>query len=60
MSGAEYAIQEVAKRLDDEYEWEVITSRMHSSLPNVERVGNITIHRVGFGWGSIDKLLSPF
>lgn len=56
--GAELAIKEVTDRIDD-YAFFLVTARMRWSLPRVERIGNVEVHRVGVGAGFLDKLLSP-
>ena len=49
VGGAEVAIKEITDRLSpDEYEFHMITLRFNSALPEVERVGNILVHRIGF------------
>lgn len=58
-SGAEIAIKEIADRLPH-HEWDLITARISSDLPRVERQGSITIHRVGVGHPTLDKFLLPF
>jgi glycosyltransferase involved in cell wall biosynthesis len=49
VGGAEVAMKEITDRLDPhEYAFEMITLRFDSNLPKVEKVGNITVHRIGF------------
>ena len=49
IGGAEIAIKEITDRMSpDEYEFEMITLRFGRNLPKVERVGNVTVHRIGF------------
>ncbi len=49
VGGAEVAMKEITDRLDpNEYQFDMITLRFDSALPRVERVGNITVHRIGF------------
>lgn len=49
VGGAEVAIKEITDRLNpDEYEFHMITLRFNRALPKVEKVGNITLHRIGF------------
>lgn len=57
-SGAEIAIKEIADRLPD-YTWDLITARLDKSLPTEETVGSVRIHRVGFGFKTLDKFLLP-
>ena len=49
VGGAEVAIKEITDRLDSkEFEFDMITLRFDSNLPRVEKVGNVTVHRIGF------------
>jgi len=52
------AIKEVTDRLPT-YSWDLITARMRRDLPVRETCGAVTIYRVGFGWGWVDKFLLP-
>lgn len=52
------AIKEITDRLP-EHEWHLFTARMKRDLPRVEKMGNVVVHRVGPGWGNLDKLLLP-
>jgi len=48
VGGAEVAIKEITDRLDpSEYQFDMITLRFDSKLPEVERVGNVTVYRIG-------------
>lgn len=57
IGGAELAIKEITDRLGD-FEFDLITARMDSKLPKVEKVGNVNVYRVGFG-SKFDKFLLP-
>jgi len=53
VGGAEIAIKETTTRLGfaeyrGEYLFDMITLRFDRNLPKVERIGNVTIHRIGF------------
>lgn len=49
VGGAEVAIKEITDRIDpSEIEFHMVTLRMDSTLPAVEKVGNILVHRIGF------------
>ena len=49
VGGAELAIKEITDRFDpSEYSFDMITLRFDSNLPKVERMGNVTVHRIGF------------
>lgn len=48
VGGAELAIKEITDRIDaGEYSFDMVTLRFDSKLPLVERVGNVTVHRIG-------------
>ena len=46
IGGAEVAIKEITDRIDD-VEFYMVTNRFDSTLPKVERVGNVKVHRIG-------------
>lgn len=49
VGGAEVAIKEITDRIDpNKYSFDMITLRFDSNLPRVEKVGNVTVHRIGF------------
>jgi len=60
VGGAEVAIKEITSRLGDRYIFDLITARLDAALPKEERVGNITVYRVGIGVSLLDKLLLLF
>lgn len=47
IGGAEVAVQEITKRLKD-FHFEIITLRMDRNLPRLEKMENVTVHRIGF------------
>jgi len=48
VGGAEVAIKEITDRISPEqYEFHMLTGRFDSSLPKIEKVGNITVYRIG-------------
>jgi len=48
VGGAEVAIKEISDRIDPrEIEFHMVTNRFDSTLPRVEKVGNILVHRIG-------------
>lgn len=59
VGGAEVAIKEITDRLQDEFEFDLICA-MYTKLPRIERVGFVTVYRVGWGVRILDKLVSPF
>src|SRR3990172_9518897 len=48
VGGAELAIKEITDRLGDEYSFDMVTLRFDRTLPAVEKIGNVTVHRIGF------------
>jgi glycosyltransferase involved in cell wall biosynthesis len=57
VGGAEIAIKEITDRLPD-WKFDMVTARIQPGLASKEQIGNITVHRVGFG-KSFDKYLLP-
>lgn len=47
IGGAELAIKEITDRIND-IEFDLITLRFDSKLPEIEKMGNITVYRIGF------------
>ncbi len=56
VGGAEIALREVATRLKNKYEIQIVTARM-KRLPSTEIMDGILVHRLGFGIQWLDKLL---
>ncbi len=57
MGGAEVAIREITDRASG-FEFDLVCARLRPGLPSVEKIGNITVHRIGFGM-TFDKYLLP-
>jgi len=53
IGGAEVAVKEITDRLGDEVDFDMITLR--KSAPKFERIGNVNVYRVGFGWRAGDN-----
>lgn len=48
IGGAEVALKEITDRIpEEEIEFHMVTLRMDSRLPREERIGNVTVHRIG-------------
>ncbi len=47
IGGAEIAIKEITDRIDD-VEFDLIALRLDKSLPKMEKIGNVTVHRIGW------------
>jgi glycosyltransferase involved in cell wall biosynthesis len=59
VGGAEVAVKEITDRIKD-FEFDMITAKLGRHLKSHERVGNINVFRVGFGWPILDKLILAF
>jgi len=47
--GAEVAIKEITDRIDpSDIEFHLVVLRFDSTLPKVEKIGNVLVHRIGF------------
>lgn len=57
VGGAEVAMKEVTDLLPD-WQFDLICARIQRGLPSTEKIGNVMVHRVGFG-RPIDKYLLP-
>ena len=76
VGGAEVAIKEITDRITDarptessaragtdgfgQVEFDLITAKLKSGIPNFEKVGNVNVYRLGIGVPILDKLLLPF
>lgn len=60
VGGAEVAVKEITDRLQGDFEFDLITARFQKDLPKVEKVGAVTVYRVGTGRPILDKVLLPF
>ncbi len=54
IGGAELAVKEITNRLGD-YSFDLITARLNRRLLKVEKIGRVTVYRLGWGW-RFDKL----
>ncbi len=58
VSGAEAAIKEITDRIDpSDIEFHMITLLFDRAAPREERIGNVHIHRIGFGGAYLSKIL---
>ncbi len=58
VGGAEVAVKEITDRVED-FEFDMITAQIKLGLAKFEKIGNINVYRVGFGFW-FDKYLLPF
>ena len=55
IGGVEVAVKEITDRIDSsDIEFHMVTRRYAQTLPKVERIGNITVHRVGWGMKEVN------
>ncbi len=54
------AIKEITDRLAGDFDFDLLTVKAREDLPDVEKIGAVTIYRVGVGSLALDKLLLPF
>lgn len=59
VGGAEIAIKELTDRLGKDVEFDLITAKMHSDLSKEEKIGVVTVYRIGIGIKLLDKLILP-
>ena len=58
VSGAEAAIREITDRIDrNDIEFHLITLLFDPAAARTERIGNVIVHRVGFGGAYLSKVL---
>jgi glycosyltransferase involved in cell wall biosynthesis len=51
VGGAEVAIKEITDRIGrDDIEFHLVTLHYDKSMAAVEQIGNVLVHRIGFGW----------
>lgn len=60
VGGAEVAVKEITDRLGSNFEFDLITAKFQKDLPKVEKVGRVTVYRLGSGRPTLDKILLPF
>lgn len=58
-SGAEAMVEEVSKRLADQYDITIVTGRFSRTLPRRDAFGDVRVIRIGLGL-PIDKYIFPF
>lgn len=59
-SGAEVAIKETTDRIaSSDVEFHMVTLHFDRSLPREEKIGNVSVHRVGWGGAYITKICFP-
>jgi glycosyltransferase involved in cell wall biosynthesis len=64
VGGAEVAVKEITDRLSPkasdgkhQFLFDMITARLDRKLPSKERIGNINVYRLGFGFPFLDKII---
>jgi glycosyltransferase involved in cell wall biosynthesis len=59
VGGAEVAIREITGQLKD-YKFDLITAKILKNTSKIEKIDNVTVYRIGFGFKTLDKILLPF
>lgn len=59
VGGAEVAVKEITDRIFD-VEFDMITARLDRKLAKFERMSNVNVYRIGFGYPIIDKCYLAF
>lgn len=57
VGGAEIAVKEIVNRLPD-WHFDMITAKIQRGLSDFEKIGNVSVYRIGFGFG-FDKFFLP-
>ena len=60
VAGAEVAVKEITDRLSGMFDFDLMTAKLQSDLLSVEKIGNVTVYRIGSGHPMLDKILLPF
>jgi glycosyltransferase involved in cell wall biosynthesis len=60
VGGAETAIKEITDILAPDFEFDLITAKLDKNLSDVEKIGAVTVYRIGFSRPFLNKLLLPF
>lgn len=65
VGGAEIAVKEITSRISDtrlndtvgQVEFDIVTMRFEKSHPEKEKIGNVSVYRIGGGFGYLSKIL---
>lgn len=60
IGGAEVSIKAITSRLANEFEFDLITARLKKDLRSIEKIGAVTVYRIGIGVPLLDKLFLPY
>lgn len=60
IAGAEIAIKEITDRLGDQFEFDLITAKLDKKLPDCEKIGTVSVYRIGGFGPTLDKIFLPF
>ena len=59
IGGAEIAVKEITDRLGRDFLFDLITLRFDAKHPRTEKIGNVIVHRVGWGGTYLNKIFFP-
>src|SRR3989344_4277039 len=60
VGGAEVSVKEITNRLYEEFEFDLVTARIKKGLPSIEKIGAVTVYRIGIGIRLLDKFFLPY
>jgi len=60
VGGAEVAVKEITDLLSEDFQFDLICAKFQKDLPASEKIGAVTVYRIGIGKPIFDKLLLPF
>src|SRR3989344_64019 len=60
VGGAEVAVKEITNNLSSEFEFDLITAKLDKNLKTVEKIGAVTVYRIGLGMPLLDKFFLPY
>lgn len=60
VGGAEIAVKEITDRLGSRFAFDMVTLRFSKEHASKEKIGEVTVYRIGGVWGGIGKFIYPF
>ena len=60
IGGAEVAVREITDRLSGDYSFDLVCARLDKKLAKTEKIGEMNVYRMGFGYQVLDKAIFTF